>query len=126
MGLFHTHIHLPPNKQTKWLPKARSTFPSSSAVTSTPVSRPPPAVSSSSSEASPSVRSRSSARRQCPRQVLLRLRLLHGQAEGGARAWCDHLLHHQGVLHRQLALHHHRRPRSPRFHQEHDLRRRSG
>ena len=30
--------------------------------------------------------------------------LLHGQAEGGARARCDHLLHHQGVLHKQVAL----------------------
>ena len=47
----------------------------------------------------------------CPGQVLLRLRLLHGSPEGGARAWYHHRLHHQGVLHRPLPLHHHRRPR---------------
>ena len=29
------------------------------------------------------------------------------KAEGGARARRDHLLHHQGVLHGEVALHHH-------------------
>ena len=33
------------------------------------------------------------------RQGIFCLCLLHGSPKGGARAWCDHCLHHQGVFH---------------------------
>ena len=50
-------------------------------------SRPPPVASSSSSEASPSARSRSSALRPMPSASPLLPRVLHGPPKGGARAW---------------------------------------
>merc|ERR1712156_982723 len=34
------------------------------------------------------------------RQGFFCLRILHGSSEGGARAWCDHCLYYEGVLHR--------------------------
>ena len=59
---------------------------------------------------------------RAPREGQLCVRILHGSSEGGARARCDHCLHHQRVLHREVALHDHRCSWASRLYQEHDHR----